>query len=119
MSWTTKRLPLLCCVAVLMSLRAGAASVSSAQQQCLAKAHRFERHGWIHLHVEGGPKERGFQHGYLLAAEIAEGLRSTRNSWEYQSGMSWSWLVEHGAAMFTPHIDAENLEELEAMAEGM
>src|SRR5262249_52561797 len=81
-----------------------AATLSSEQQQCVARGHRFERHGWIYLHVEGGPKERGLQHGYLLAPEIAEGVRATRATWEYQSGMTWTWLVEHAGAMFVPRV---------------
>ena len=42
------------------------------QQSWLAKARRSERAGWIYLHIEGEPRARGFQHGYLLAKEIAE-----------------------------------------------
>jgi hypothetical protein len=88
------------------------------QQAWLSKAKRFERAGWIYLHTEGQPQARGFQHGYLLAKEIAEGLRMTRVSWEYQSAMEWKWLVERTSAMFVPKIDAENLAELEGIAEG-
>src|ERR1041384_3606983 len=92
--------------------------VSNEQQKCVAKAKRFERHGWIYLHIEGEPKERGFQHGYLLAAEIAEGLRVTRASWEHTSAMTWAWLLERAGPMFTPHIDPEDLAELDGMVEG-
>ena len=95
------------------------APLSPDQQQCLAKAKRFERHGWIYLHVEGEARARGFQHGYLLAREIADGLNSTRISWEYSSAMNWPWLVDRAAVMFTPQIDAENLAELDGLAEGM
>jgi len=83
---------------------ASAAAPSPEQQQCLAKARRFERHGWIYLHVEGEPKDRGFQHGYLLAPEIAEGLRITRAGWEHDSAMTWSWLVERAGG----DVRAEN-----------
>ncbi len=96
-----------------------AAPLSSAQKQCVAKARRFERHGWIYLHVEGEAKERGFQHGYLMAREIADGLRTTRLAWEYASAMDWAWLVERAGAMFTPRMDQENLAELDGIAEGM
>lgn len=95
------------------------AALSTEQQQWLAQGRRFERHGWIYLHLEGGPQARGFQHGYLLAREIADGLRATRFAWEYQSAMTWPWLVERAAAMFTPRVDAENLAELRGLAEGM
>ena len=93
--------------AVLLSAAAALGAASADQQQWLAKAKRFERHGWTYLHIEGEPRQRGFQHGYLLAREIADGLRSTRDLWEHDSAMPWSWLVERTAAMFTNRIDAE------------
>src|SRR5580704_3565902 len=33
----------------------------------LAKAYRFERGGWIYVHLEGAPHDIGYQHGFLLA----------------------------------------------------
>ena len=101
-----------CCLADLH------ASLTPEQQSWLAKGKRFERSGWIYLHVEGEPRERGFQHGYLLAKEIGEGLRVTRIGWQHQSAMDWPWLVTRAAAMFVPRIDAENLAELEGIAAG-
>src|SRR5712664_1072653 len=38
-------------------------------------AYRYPQAGWIVLHVEGEPYERGYQHGKLLASEIAAHLR--------------------------------------------
>jgi len=39
----------------------------------LKKAYRAAEHnGWIQVHLEGSPAEIGFQHGYLLAAEIQD-----------------------------------------------
>src|SRR5512139_2053281 len=35
------------------------------------RGFRTEQGGWILLHVEGEPYARGYQHGYLLAEEIA------------------------------------------------
>src|SRR5260370_38220340 len=32
-------------------------------------AYRYPQAGWIVLHIQGKPYERGFQHGHLLAAE--------------------------------------------------
>ena len=111
LAWTT----------LLLAAAAVAApqGLSPEQQQWLAKGKRFERHGWIYLHVEGDARQRGFQHGYLLAPEIAQGLKTTRTMWEYSSAMSWSWLVENAAAMFNGRIDAELLDELDGMVEGL
>ena len=38
-------------------------------------AYRYPQAGWIVLHIEGEPYERGYQHGRLLAPEIAGYLR--------------------------------------------
>lgn len=92
--------------------------LTAEQQSCVDKGKRFERAGWIYLHVAGEARDRGFQHGYLLANEIAEGLRMTRVSWEHETGMEWEWVVKRAAAMFVPKIDAENLAELDGIAEG-
>ncbi len=67
------------------------------QKDWVCKGKRFERAGWIYLHIEGEPRERGFQHGYLLAKEINDGLVATRASWENDSAMEWSWLVKRAA----------------------
>lgn len=43
-------------------------------------ACRYNIQGWIYVHIEGEPYERGYQHGYLLYAEIAD--RVYTNNWE-------------------------------------
>ncbi len=101
------------------SLFAGSAGgLTTEQQQWLAQATRHEKAGWIYLHVEGGPRERGFQHGYLLAKEIAETLRVDRAQWLHDSGLEWSWLVANTKGFVQPAIDAENRAELEGIVEG-
>ncbi len=44
----------------------------------LAKAYRFQQGGWTYVHLEGSPAEIGFQHGYLLAPEIADALEAIK-----------------------------------------
>lgn len=38
----------------------------------------FRKNGWIYLHIEGDPFERGFQHGYLLATELEQALEAIK-----------------------------------------
>jgi hypothetical protein len=95
------------------------ASLSDGQQAWLSKANRHEKAGWVYLHIDGAPRERGFQHGYLLAREITEGLRKNRVAWQHQSAMDWAWLVEKADALLTLKIDAENLAELDGIVEGL
>ena len=74
------------CIAVTVALvglfsavnMSTAAPLSDQQNAWLRKAERHEKAGWIYLHIEGAPGERGFQHGYLLGPEIKEALRVTR-----------------------------------------
>src|SRR5262249_47742552 len=38
----------------------------------LSGAYRFDKGGWVYVHLEGNPGQIGFQHGYLLAPEITD-----------------------------------------------
>jgi hypothetical protein len=89
------------------------------QQSWIAKGNRHEKTGWIYLHLEGAPRERGFQHGYLLAKEIKEALRVLSVQWQYKSAMEWSWLVGKAGEILTNKVDPENLAEIDGMVEGM
>ncbi len=42
--------------------------------QTFGPAYRYPSAGWIYLHIEGKPYDRGYQHGHLMAREIPEYL---------------------------------------------
>jgi hypothetical protein len=96
-------------------------AVPSAQQRkaWLTPAQLYENNGWIYLHIEGEPLQRGYQHGFLLAGKIGETLRVCREFWRHMSGMEWEWLVGKSKAMFTPKLDAEILAEIDGIVQGM
>lgn len=93
--------------------------LTGKQKEWLAHANRHEKNGWTYLHIEGSPRERGFQHGFLLAKEIDEALMQTRKVWYYQTALEWNWLVQKGGELFNSKIDAENMEEMDGIVEGM
>ncbi len=93
--------------------------LTNEQKTWLSKANRHEKNGWIYLHIEGSPEERGFQHGYLLSKEIKEALRVIEKVWEYQTSTDWLWLVGRTSKMFTAKIDSENVKEIDGIVEGM
>ncbi len=95
------------------------APLLAEQKAWLKLAERYEKNGWIYLRIQGEPRERGFQYGYLMAKEITEAIRVRREIWKYTTGMTWGWLLEKSAAMYTPKVDAENRSELEGMVEGL
>ena len=38
------------------------------------KGFRYNIQGWVYIHIEGEPYERGYQYGYLASAEITDTL---------------------------------------------
>jgi len=100
-------------------LAAGAPPLTTIQQAWLSSANRHEKAGWVYLHIEGTPQQRGFQYGYSLAKEISAAVRTTRVDWEYKTATEWKWLLKKASKMFTRKIDKENLAELDGIVEGM
>lgn len=98
---------------------AAPAELTAEQRGWLSSAERHARAGWTYLHIEGSPRQRGFQHGYLLATKIAEDLRLTRALWEHDSAMEWSWLVGRSKTLIEPRVDGECLGEIDGIVEGM
>jgi hypothetical protein len=104
----------------LTSASAGtAAPLTPEQTQWLAKAGRHEKAGWIYLHIEGEPRERGFQHGYLLAKEIAGCIQATAAQWHHDSSFDWAWLIQHTNAFISRGIDPEDRAEMQGIVDGM
>jgi len=94
-------------------------NLTPEQKQWLARASRTEREGWIFAHFEGGPFERGFQHGYLLAPEIAKANRIERHLIFWQTPKDFDFFVKAGQRLFGRKLDAEIKTELEGMALGL
>jgi len=94
-------------------------SLGQEQKSWLAKADRHEKNGWIYLHIEGPPRERGFQHGYLLSQEIKEAIRILGEEWKHMSAMEWTWFVQKAGEILTARVDSENVAEIDGMVEGM
>jgi hypothetical protein len=94
-------------------------NLTQEQKSWIAKAYRFEKNGWIYLHIEGTPEERGFQHGYLLANEIKEAIRCDNVEWNHETSLEWTWLVKKAGEILTPKVDSENIAEIDGIVEGM
>ena len=83
-----------------------------------SKGYRFEQDGWIYIHIEGDPFERGFQHGYLVADQLKEIRKSLEYLTYWDSGMKWDFFVDKAKEMWEPHIDKELKAELQGIAAG-
>jgi hypothetical protein len=79
-------------------------------------AYRYPSAGWIYLHIEGQPYERGYQHGHLMAREIPEYLERCAAS--LGSKERWDDYRTTANALFLRGFDREILGEMRGIAEG-
>jgi hypothetical protein len=104
---------------VLPLLFAALSFVSNAEDTRLEGAYRFERGGWTYVHLEGSPEQIGFQHGYLLAPEIADFFNVLKVESEHSTRRNWEFFREAGRTILWPHIDPEYQKELQGIADGV
>jgi Phospholipase B len=93
-------------------------SAKASSDPRLRDAYRFERGGWIYLHLEGTPAQIGFQHGYLLSEEIADALAAYKLDSTHRTQRDWNFFRETSRKVLWPHIEQEYREELQAITEG-
>jgi len=93
--------------------------LTDAQRGWLGRAARNDINGWIQLKIAGAPFERGFQHGYLAAAEYADALR-VYEAMTYQTmGFEYGFFVDKGVEFHKSKITPELTEEMEGIAAGL
>jgi len=85
----------------------------------LEKAYRFQEGGWTYVHLEGSPSDVGYQHGYLLAPEIADAFEAIKLFDTHQSQKDWEFFRTVAREQLWPHIDAEYQQELQGIADGV
>lgn len=91
---------------------------SKGQVTPYGNGYRFDRNGWVYVHIEGEPHERGLQYGYLVAPELQEILRSLKYLTYQNTGMEWEFFVQAAEKLFVDKIDPELLEEIKGIAAG-
>ncbi len=90
-----------------------------AAVQRYGPAYRFPQAGWIVLHIEGEPYERGYQHGKLLAPEIAAYLRTFAVMLTPKApAEGWQHTRRLTNALFLRRFEKEFLEEMKGIADG-
>ena len=92
---------------------------SASDDPRLQKSYRFQQAGWTYVHLEGSPSEIGFQHGYLLAPEIADAFEATKLLDMRESHRDWAFFRQAAQDMLWPHIDGEYQRELQGIADGL
>jgi hypothetical protein len=80
-------------------------------------AYRYPQGGWIYLHIEGQPYERGYQHGFLMAKEIPQYLERCASDYDPEA-KDWNEARNVANALFLRGFDQEILAEIKGIAEG-
>jgi len=84
----------------------------------LAQASRKDQAGWIYLHLQGAPKDIGYQYGYLAAAEIDDAHKALALSFK-KAPYDWDWARNSAKTLFWSKLDPEYQAEIEGQAEGL
>jgi hypothetical protein len=74
--------------------------------------------GWTFVHLEGTPAKIGYQHGYLLAPEIADSLKVIQLESQHDNNRDWQFFREAAQKMMWPRIEQEYRDELQGIADG-
>jgi hypothetical protein len=105
--------------ALRAGLNAGARALPAASDVRMRSAYRFEKGGWVYVHLEGNPADIGFQHGYLLAPEIADAFAAVKLNDTHRTQRDWEFFRTTAREVLWPKTDAEYHEELKGIAEGL
>ena len=87
-------------------------ALTAEERGWLARAERHDVNGWIRLRIQGAPFERGFQHGYLIAAEYADAIRVYQAMTYQTMGLDYAFFVQKAAELQKSKITPELTEEM-------
>ena len=101
--------------------------VSSGQY---GKGYRYNIQGWVYVHIEGDPYERGYQYGYLASAEICDMIQRWTDrvykdvkilkTFPFKSPeKAWSNFISKANRNFQKYIPEEYIEELKGLTDGL
>jgi len=76
-------------------------------------SYKIEKNGWVYIHIEGTPKERGRQHGKHVGKQLEECIKTTKFNCLYDYGKSWDFFIEAGIKLFKPVIKNNYIETYE------
>lgn len=85
----------------------------------LGPAYRYDDKGWIFVHIEGKPYQRGYQYGYLLADEIVSYMKKLAYQTNHDNPENgWMQLKRITQAFMLDKYEEEYLTEMKGIADG-
>jgi hypothetical protein len=113
-----KKLSGLIVLCIGMVLGSTAQAADNKPSDLLKGSYRWQRNGWIYVHLEGSPEQVGYQHGYLLADEIKDLLRVLKPWLKQTTKKDWDFYREAAEKILWPGIDSEFQQELDGIVKG-
>ncbi len=113
------RLLLALCLSGALCLAAPPAHEPQNDPRLKSAFRREPQNDWIFVHLEGKPADVGYQHGYLLSAEIEDGFRVVRAGLTHDTKKDWAFFREAAQNVLWPHIEPEYREELQGIVDGL
>jgi hypothetical protein len=112
-----KSLPLV--AAILFVLAAGWPGIQSEDPRLKNAFRRPAQNGWIFLHLQGAPRQVGFQHGFLLSPEIQDAFAAVKLELTHETNKDWVFFRDAAQKILWPRVEQEYREELQGMVEGL
>jgi Phospholipase B len=94
-------------------------AMASKPDPRLGSAYRFDKGGWIYVHLSGSPEQIGFQHGSLLAEEIQDAFEAVKLDDTHMTQRDWEFFRRAAREMLWPKIEPEYQEELKGIVAGL
>jgi hypothetical protein len=98
-------------------LRPDVSYSAEAIQGLLNGGFTYEKNGWYYLHVEGDPFKMGFQHGYLIADKIIEGIEVI--AWWYREKIAWDYFRAMAEKVYWDKTPQEYQLEMQGILAGV
>jgi hypothetical protein len=106
------------CLASCGSTSSPVAKPAKGSFKTEGKGYRFDCNGWVYVHVEGSPYERGFQNGKLVAPEIKSMIAAITFAFKHDMSGLWKSLTGGATKIFMSKIDPEYIQEMQGIADG-
>ena len=107
------------CALLFPAVRGAQRKWPPTEDDRLKGSYRFERDGWIFVHLEGAPEQIGYQNGKLLAKETEDLLRVIKPFLLHETKKDWNFYRKASQDILWPKIDEEFQRELDGIVKGL
>ena len=91
---------------------------SNHSDELLFNSNRLDVSGWIYVRLAGDPYQTGFQHGRLLASEIADAIAALKLISEGGYKRNWQFFCDAAMKLFWPKLPKEYQQEIQGIVDG-